>query len=558
MKRFKHGFLICLLLFIVFISFTPSLRNSFVTYDDDEYITANSYIKSVSFDNIKKICSSPFIGNYQPVTILTYLIEYHLFRLNPFGYHMVSLLLHLLNCLLVLWFIYLLCGKFSVSLIGAALFGIHPLRVESVAWASEQKDVLYAFFFLSSLISYIYYLRGHRYVKYYFLSLSLFVLSLLAKPMAVTLPLVLILIDYLNRRRVDRMSVQDKIPFFFFSLTAGLLAICTQSAVGALHERFSFDIVGRSVAASYAVIFYISKIVLPINLSCIYPYPGSNAYIFIYAVIITALICILFFLGRHSRKIIFSGAFFLITILPVLKLISFGPVIAADRYTYIPSVGISYGISEAIVWLWTRQSHNGKVIHFFTGTFFLTVMILFSVLTWRQCGVWEDGISLWSNALRYYPHAAIAYANRGVAYFRKGDYDQTISECGRAIKLKPRDSCSYLNRASAYYNKGNYDAAFLDYKKAAVIDPKYSHYPDFVMASAYLNSGKPDMAIEGYTKVIDMLPRFGEVYKKRAVAYFINKQYDKSWDDVHRAQALDYVVDPDFIEDLKMASRREK
>src|SRR3989339_423851 len=219
MQKRNIIFSVCLILIVTFISYHSSIKNDFVNWDDNLYITGTNKIRELSLKSIVNFFTS-------------FDIEYKFFKLNPHAYHLTNLILHLINCLLVFWLIVLLSKKASVSFIVALLFGIHPLHVESVAWISERKDVLYALFYLGSIISYIYYLKGETLhfiqgdskkqndggKKYYYYSIFLFLLSLLSKSMAVTLPFVLILTDYLNNKKINKNTLKEKIPFFILSI----------------------------------------------------------------------------------------------------------------------------------------------------------------------------------------------------------------------------------------------------------------------------------------------------------------------------------------------------
>ena len=196
MKKIKIIIPAFLIIIVTLISFYPSLKNDFTNWDDNLYVTENSTIRSLSPTNLKKISTAFFVTHYQPVTMFSYLLEYHFFKLNPFNYHLTNLILHLLNCLLVFWVIYLLSASIPVACLTALLFGIHPLQVESVAWISERKNLLYVFFFLGAMISYLYYLGKGKKLKYFLLCLGLFILALLSKSLAFTFPLVLLLLDY--------------------------------------------------------------------------------------------------------------------------------------------------------------------------------------------------------------------------------------------------------------------------------------------------------------------------------------------------------------------------
>ena len=212
MKNHKIILSLCLILAILAISLFPSLKNDFINWDNQQYTTKNKTITELSWRNIETIFDRTYMGHYHPLTLLSYSLEYRFFKLNPFAYHLTNLILHLLNGLLVFWLILMLKGGVLTSLVVSLLFGIHPLHVESVAWIFERKDLLYSFFFLGSLIVYLAYLKT-RGVRYYALSLFLFLLSLFLKSMAVTLPFVLVLCDTLLHRKIDRKCLIEKIPF---------------------------------------------------------------------------------------------------------------------------------------------------------------------------------------------------------------------------------------------------------------------------------------------------------------------------------------------------------
>lgn len=337
MKKLKIVILISLILIITFVAFLPSLKNGFVNWDDEIYVINNTAIKSLSVGNINKILTSFFVGNYQPLAILSYLLEYQFVKLNLFGYHLTNLILHLFNCLLVFWLIAMLSGRVSIALITSILFGVHPLLVESVAWISERKDVLYAVFFLGATICYLKYLREKQKLKYYLFSIFLFALSLLSKSMAITLPLVLLLIDYLLHRRHDKYMFIDKAPFFLLSLIFGIIAIYSQNSSEPSMQRGLYYLLTKFIILSYCIIFYLNKIFMPIRLSCLYPYYGLENILLplFYPTMFIILLVAVIISCKYTKKFIFGSAFFLIIILPVLQFMPLGETIVADRYKYI-------------------------------------------------------------------------------------------------------------------------------------------------------------------------------------------------------------------------------
>ena len=439
MKSLKIIIPLVLVLMLTFTAFSPCLKNRFVNWDDDLYVTENNVTQNLSFHNVEKIFTSYFVNNYQPLTMLSYLLEYRSFKLNPLGYHLTNLILHLLNCLLVFWLIYLLTQKISISAITTFLFGLHPLHVESVAWVSERKDVLYALFFLAAMVGYGYYLRNPKIRRYYYLCLILFLAALLAKSMAITLPFALLLIDYFNKRKVDKRMFTDKIPFLILSLIFGVLAFISQSSTGAVRNESLFNFFHKIAVASYSIIFYLYKLLLPVKLSCIYPYSGvRNNPAFLFSLVgFIILLVLVIRSGKYTRKVIFGSAFFLVTLLPVLQFIPIGDTIVADRYVYIASLGIFYILAEGVFWLFTTKIKHSS---FLKGLLLATLIALTSVLaflTWQRCQVWRDSMSLWNDVLNQYPNVVTAYNNRGNAYKDQGNIQQGISDYNKAIKINP-------------------------------------------------------------------------------------------------------------------------
>ncbi|MDD5571187.1 MAG: glycosyltransferase family 39 protein, partial [Bacteroidales bacterium] len=261
-KKNKDVLFAILVLAITFVVFFPSLKCDFTNLDDQYYVLNNPDIKNLSFNNIKILFSNFYVGNYQPMAMLTYAIEYKISGLNPFAYHFTNFFLHLLNTLLVFIFIKKLSSNIHVAAIASVLFGVHPLHVESVAWISERKDVLYAFFYIAGLITYLKYKEKND-VKFYLLTILLFVFSCLSKAMAVPFSIMLLLIDYLQMKKINFRIIVDKIPFLAISFTFGLIAIYVQKLQGA--STFINNVGGaysgtdRFFLANYSLFFYIYK-----------------------------------------------------------------------------------------------------------------------------------------------------------------------------------------------------------------------------------------------------------------------------------------------------------
>ncbi|RLD65704.1 MAG: hypothetical protein DRI95_08045, partial [Bacteroidetes bacterium] len=270
-KRNKILLWSAIIILITTAAYFPAFQNGITNWDDDNYITNNPTLKQISTENIKQIFSEYYMGNYHPLAMFSLSFDYQIGGENAEGeiqawiYHFTNVLLHILNSLLVLWLVYLLLGRFDMAVVAALLFGVHTLHVESVAWISERKDVLYALFFIASLISYIYYINKKD-IKFYAISLLLFTLSLLSKGQAVSLAVTLLAIDYLfNRKLLDKKVIVEKAPYFILALIFGIVAIYAQKAGDALHDENSYEFYKRIGFAGYTFTQYILKLFLPVK-----------------------------------------------------------------------------------------------------------------------------------------------------------------------------------------------------------------------------------------------------------------------------------------------------
>jgi Tfp pilus assembly protein PilF len=509
-----YGALVIILLISFFI-YLPVLHNGFV-WDDEYYIENNPLIYSI---NLKEIFSQNVLGNYHPFTILTLAIEYHFFGLNETGYHAVNLLLHLLNVILVFYTVFFLSEKAGVALVASLLFGIHPIHVESVAWVAELKDLLYTFFFLASYFFYLKYLKNLK-IRYYVFALALFSVSILSKAMAASLPLLLVLTDYLKGRKITKKSILEKVPFFLLAIALGVVAIIAQKSTGAISDLAIFTLPQRLVFASYGFITYLFKLLLPLNLSAFYPYPIKSyedipiqyyAYIFIFSVLVAYVIYSL----RFTQKIFFGIGFFAITVLLVLQLLPVGGAIIADRYAYIPSIGIFYLAGEGINLLWNKK------LKFVVIILLSASAIFFSVKTHARCGIWKNEMALWNDVISQYQTVPRIYYNRGNVFMNEKNYDRAIGDYSKAIELNPNYAEAYYNRGIVYMNEKNYDRAIRDYSKAIELNPNYTEAYNN-RGNIFKNNKNYDRALEDYNKAIELNPKLTEAYNNRGVV-FINK-----------------------------------
>lgn len=513
----KYCFALALIVLVSFIAYLPVLHNSFVDWDDEPYLQNNPLIH---FINIRKIFSSFVIGNYHPLTILIYSVEYHFFGLSEQGFHAVNLLFHLLNVILVFRAVFLLSNKPGVALTASLLFGIHPMHVESVAWVSELKDLLYVFFFLASYIYYLRYLKNRR-RKFYCYCLLLFLLSLLSKAMAVSFPFVLLLTDSFKERKIDRNSLLEKISLFVLSLIFGVVAVFAQHGANAIHVDF-FTFPQRIVFASYGFITYLVKLLLPLDLCAFYPYPiKSGASIpfqyYIYVPLLFGLAACVWYSLRFTKKILFGMGFFAITVFLVLQLLPVGDVIMADRYSYLPSIGIFYLAGEGIVFLWNKR-RGTRYLRLPAILLLGTALVFYSVKTWSQCGIWKNSLSLWNDVISRYQTISTAYINRGIVLFNLKRYEEGLSDFNKAIELKPDYATAYNNRGNVLNKFNKYEEAMSDYNIAIELKPDF--------AEAYGNRGillehekREKEALSDFNKAIQLKPDYEDAYCTRGNLY---------------------------------------
>lgn len=477
--KFKTwGFWISGILLLVVLVYIPLHQNGFlVSWDDNRYIIDNPHIKTLDPGSIFQSFTVYYDGHYHPLTLLSLSLDYHFFGLNPHAYHTTNLILHLLNTFLVFWLVFLLFEKKNriKPLVTAFLFGICTLHVESVAWASERKNVLFAAFFLLSLVAYLRYVNtGRKWI--YFLALVLFICSLLSKVMAIPLVITLFLLDYfLNRNLFSRKVLLEKLPFFVMAIIFGLVAVFAQKSTwgqGLSQETYSFY--ERVLFSGYAFIVYILKIIIPYNLSGFYPYPGNGAGLFIIGNVVLVLmsfmlIAVAFYYRKKVKIVTFGLLFFSINIFLLLKTfdVPAGDYIMADRYAYISSIGIFVLIAAGYEYLISKSIFLKKI-----GITVLVVYGLFlSLQTFNRNLVWKDDVSFYTDIISKYPFDELAYTNRGAIRKENHQYEKALADFNKAIQLGKNDFKAFANRGAVYSDLGRFDKAVTDYKKASALNP---------------------------------------------------------------------------------------
>ncbi len=582
--------------------YLPALNNQFTNWDDRPYVLNNPLIKQLDWRSVKEMFASQnlehryWMGNYHPLSILTLALNYHMVQKDgepvPWIFILTNILLHVINTILVFLIILRLSKKNWIAFAVALIFGIHTLHVESVAWISERKDVLYTLFYLWALLLYIRYVERER-ALLYIASLLLFLLSLLSKGQAVSLAITIFLIDIFYRRRLlSGRVIAEKIPFLALALIFGLIAIEAQKHSSALQVHEVYALYKRIGIASYGFAMYILKMLLPIHLSAIYPYPDIlhktiPFYYYLFTIFDLFVIYLAFRWYKKGHTLAALGiAFFVVNIIFLLQLIPVGSAVYADRYSYIPSIGFFL----AMAYFWDRLFNNKKALALGLLSFYSAILI---ILTVNRITVWHDSLRLWSDTVKKSPKAVMAWNNLGSVKSRMADdsakegkikpaidlYNQAIDHYTRAVKRKPDYASAFYNRGTAKFELAKitndtslvYDAindlntaiaikvdfteAFLErgiaydylndmtnaninFRRVLMLDPN-NNKALVNLGIYYGKRGLLDSAISYFNKAIENNPNLAEAYINRGLAYTLKGDYTSALEDLNYALGLD-------------------
>jgi protein O-mannosyl-transferase len=462
-------------------TFYPLAQNQFVNWDDYKNIVENPYYRGLGWTNLRWMFTTFHMGHYQPLTWLTLSMDYLIWGLSPVGYHLTNLLLHCANAV-ALYFLalrlFLLSQDGSLAArehsllslaaaFSALLFSVHPLRVESVAWVTERRDVLSGFFFLLTIL---YYLKavtsgeadaGRR--RWMAISLISYVLSLLSKASGITLPLVLAVLDVYPLRRLgpkgwfspeSRKVWQEKVLFLLLASGAGIVALIAQYQAKAARSLEQYDIASRVMQSLYGAGFYLWKTVLPFNLSPLYevpliPDPWRWSFL-LSGLVVIGITTVLFVHRKHWPAIFASWIVYVILLLPTSGIAQSGPQLVADRYSYFSCIVWAVVAGGGIFHVWQLSLSRAVSTHLFASVVVLAAVVLMGLgaMTWKQTQVWHDSERLWRHALSIDGQSSFAHNNLGNALADQGRLEEAIDQFQKALQLNPND-------ADAAYNLGN-------------------------------------------------------------------------------------------------------
>jgi protein O-mannosyl-transferase len=581
--------LICLALAILTMTAFGSLKDcGFINLDDPVYVYENAFVKAgLNANSVRQAFSSELAekcSNWHPITWLSLMLDHQIFGLNPSGYHLINLLFHVINAILLFLILHRMTKKLWSSAFVAALFAIHPLHVESVAWIAERKDVLSTFFWMLTMGAYSYYVKHTGFRRYFFV-LMFFVLGLMAKSMLVTLPIVLLLLDYwplqrCRKKRPDhkihaqgfRSIVSDKqkqkskkeqpvkdgleankpadpeykwstvypllwekVPLFALAIFSCIVTYIAQQKGGAVASIQTLSLGVRIGNAFISYITYIGKTIWPSHLAVFYPHPGLLAPWQVWGSIFLfmGITLIIIWRAKEIPYLATGWLWYTSTLVPVIGIIQTGSQAMADRYAYIPLIGLFIIAAWGVPDLLEKWNYRKEIL---IASSALSILCL-SIITWTQVGYWQNSITLFDQTLRVTDDNWLIYNNRGISHNGLGNYRQAIQDFARAIEIKPNYAESYYNRGIAYNGLGNYKQAIEDFNKTIERIPGNAD-PYISRGIAYNGLGNYRQAIENFNKAIEIRPDHAGAYSNRANAYIGLGNYTHAIEDYNEAIRL--------------------
>ena len=512
-----------LIVYIVLVLITLTVywqvnQFDFINFDDNIYVTENSHIQSgLTLQGFLWAFGSKYFGLWNPLVWISFMLNHQIYGMNAGGYHVTNLILHIMSTLLLFWLFNRMTGAIWKSAFVAALFALHPLHVESVAWIAERKDALSAFFWILTLCMYVRYTENQT-LRKYLLVLFCFVLALLSKPMVITLPLIMILLDYwpLNRFESHKgnlllWQLKEKMPFFILSAVLVIIILYTPDK----NNDANLSFISRLTNAPVAFITYLGKTFWPGNLTIFYPFP---AYIPAWQVVGASLLIIFIssaaiLLTKHMPCLFTGWLWYVITIAPVIGIVQIGYFAVADRYHYLPSIGIGVLLAWGTPLLFKNESMRNKVL-FPAAIAFLTILMF---LSWKQCAYWKNNTLLWNHALKVTNDNYMAHNNLAIDLLEKGEIQKALYHYNKAISIN-NFALAYYNTGLIYYRLGQYQQAITNFHQAIHVKHDY--------AAAYYNLGvvyhflgQPHLAIKNYDETIRIMPEYANAYNNRAYIY---------------------------------------
>lgn len=535
------------LLFLLVIAFMIPLaywkvfHAGFISWDDKEVLVGN---RDVHHFDWKAFFSKHYVGNYAPVTMISFAIDWFLFKANPVWQHTINLVFHFINVVLIFRLSKLLLNDSWKAFLISVIFCFHPTQIETVAWVAAKNNLVYAVFFL---LAFIFYVRYHqeKVKRFYVYAFVLFILSTLSKPSAIAFPLCLFAIDYVLGIPFSLKTIWNKIPFFIVALIIGIVTIYTRTEDKFITYDHAYTIPERIGFAGYAIFFYFYKFLIPIHLSVVYPYPQDKwpAIIFGYFILIVFISLVIYLLRNKKYPVIGAIGLIIANLILVLQFIPFGEVIAADRYMYLTLLGFALLLVFSLKW-------SEKVLKYVS----LFLLISYSSITFFRVAVWQNSIALYSDIIDKYPDSFLALNSLGAEYMLQGNTNQAYLYLNKAIGIAPAYYKGYYNRgllnaqnhqmqealndltkaidyhklksnvkayvarANVYYTLKDFPKAMADAQKALALDPE-NIKACYLLATCYDDLNQLEKALTLYHQCLKWNPEEPLFYMRRAICY---------------------------------------
>lgn len=554
------------------VSYIPAIQGGFI-WDDDDYIINNRTLRNV--DGLRRIWFEiGAVPQYYPLVHTSFWLEYHLWQLQPFGYHLINVLLHAINAIL-LWLV-LKRLRIPGAWLAAALFAIHPVHVESVAWITERKNVLSGCFYLSAILAYLHFIRmdaspsctssssdllapAPNVIKshwgFYILALGLYLCALLSKTVTCTMPAAILLLIWWKRGHIDWSNVLSLTPFFFIGAVFGLTTVWVEKQhVGAQGEEWMFSFGERFLIAGRALWFYAGKLFWPYKISFIYPpwnVDTGNWWQYIFPLSAVCVFIILWLLRRQlGRAPLTAVLFFAGTLAPALGFFDIYPMrytFVADHYQYLASIGL-IALCSAVVTLFFCRS--GPLQRIMGCTTCGIVLLMLGLLTWQRGHIYRDSESLWKDTLTKNPECWMAYNNLGLALGKQSRFDEGIDLFQKSLAINNNNVEAHYNLGKAYQEIGEWDKAFFSYTQVLALNPNdaKTHNNLGVM---YAQKGRFTEAIVEFKQALKLNVKNGQIHSNLASAYYSLNDHRLALLHCNEAQKLGYSINPKLLEILK-------
>ncbi len=513
---------VCLLLTVITLAlYNPVNRYPFVNYDDDRYVTANPHVREgLTWNTFTWALTSTEQANWHPLTWTSHALDWSLFRSNPTGHHFTSILLHTLNAILLFILLLRTTRRVAASFFVAGVFAVHPINVESVAWIAERKNVLCTTFFLLVLLAYAWYARTPDWKRYLCVA-GMFGAGLAAKPMVITLPFVLLLWDYWPLERTgeprsaatNRLPSQswprlflEKVPLLVFSAVGAVITVRAQQIGGAMRSSTQFPLIVRLENATCSYAMYLWNILCPTHLAPMYPHPGNSLpgwQVALSAFVLIGITIVIFQL-RSRRYLLVGWLWFLGTLVPMIGLVQVGEAAMADRYAYIPVIGILLLVAFGLTDLATAKQAGVAWQWGFTAA----LLIAFAAFTHRQIGYWDNSYDLWTHTLEVTRNNFVAEDNLGGALLDEGKPDEAFPHFEAAARINPSDAMSRTNLGVYLQSHGRINEAIAQYESVITMasDPGLLAQAHANLGAAQRTLGQDEAAHHSFDEALRLNP----------------------------------------------------